>query len=77
MPFSVAGADQTVGQQARRWHAEPEHLSQAADRDLTLVAQHMHGAHLLHRDVEVAPLARGRGHQGAMKSPVTRQGVVD
>src|SRR5947207_11667960 len=75
--LGVAGAHKTIREQARRRHAESEHLSQAADGDLTLVPQDVHGAHLLHRYVKVAPLAGGRVQERAMKSPVAHKGVVD
>src|SRR5206468_2586582 len=75
--LGVAGTHEAIREQARRRHAESEHLGQAADGDLTLVPQDMHGSHLLHRYVQVAPLAGGRVQERAMKSPVADEGVVD
>src|SRR5437867_5095239 len=44
---------------------------------LLLVAKEVDGAQLLHRDVEVAPPARGGGQEGAMDALVAREGVID
>src|SRR6266550_6192771 len=71
--LDITGADEAVGEEARRGKAEAEKLGQVAHRCLMFVAKEKQGAHLLHRDVEVPPLARARRQKGPMERSVGGQ----
>ena len=56
-PLDISRPDETVREETCRGKAEAKKLGEASDRRFLFVPKEKHGAHLLHRYVEVTPLA--------------------
>jgi hypothetical protein len=74
--LDVSRSHEAVGEETCRGKAEAEKLGQTPDRRFFFVAKKKQGAHLLHREIDVAPARRRRGEQGAMHLAVSHESLI-